>query len=117
MDLLCDIETASVKELRYFTGVSMSVIDTLIEKNVLISFERQIFRSPYKTNVTPMPVPIVLTNEYVEEIRNNLPELPDKKKARYLDEFGLTDYDATCGTDVVIPNQIDAKDVKTIDEK
>ncbi len=63
VDLLCDIETASVKELRYFTGVSMSVIDTLIEKNVLISFERQIFRSPYKTNVTPTPVPIVLTDE------------------------------------------------------
>ena len=63
VDLLCDIETASVKELRYFTGVSMSVIDTLIEKNVIVSFERQIFRSPYKTNVTPTPVPIVLTDE------------------------------------------------------
>lgn len=63
VDLLTDIETASVKELRYFTGVSMSVIDNLIEKGVLISFERQIFRSPYKTNKVGIPIPIVLTDE------------------------------------------------------
>ena len=53
VDLLLDIETASVKELRYFTGVSMSVIENLISKGVLIAFERQVFRSPYKTNREP----------------------------------------------------------------
>lgn len=49
----------------------------------------------YRYFPEPDLVPIVLTEEYVEEIRANLPELPDKKKARYLSEFGLTDYDAT----------------------
>jgi len=49
----------------------------------------------YRYFPEPDLVPIVLTEEYVDEIRNNLPELPDKKKARYLSEFGLTDYDAT----------------------
>ncbi len=63
VELLCDIETASIKELRYFTGVSMSVIDNLISKGVLVSFERQVFRSPYKTNIKSATVPIVLTNE------------------------------------------------------
>jgi len=48
----------------------------------------------YRYFPEPDLVPIVLTNEYIEEIKNNLPELPDKKKARYLAEFGLTDYDA-----------------------
>ncbi len=63
VDLLSDIETASVKELRYFTGVSMSVIENLIQKGVLIAFERQVFRSPYKTNAVPNPNEIYLTAE------------------------------------------------------
>lgn len=49
----------------------------------------------YRYFPEPDLVPIVLTNEYIEEIKNNLPELPDKKKARYLAEYGLSDYDAT----------------------
>lgn len=49
----------------------------------------------YRYFPEPDLVPIVLTNEYIEEIKNNLPELPDKKKARYLAEYSLTDYDAT----------------------
>jgi len=48
----------------------------------------------YRYFPEPDLVPIVLTDEYVEEIRSNLPELPDKKKIRYLEEFKLTDYDA-----------------------
>ncbi len=63
VNLLSDIETASVKELRYFTGVSMSVIENLIQKGVLIAFERQVFRSPYKTNAAPNPKEIYLTAE------------------------------------------------------
>jgi aspartyl-tRNA(Asn)/glutamyl-tRNA(Gln) amidotransferase subunit B len=49
----------------------------------------------YRYFPEPDLVLIVLTNEYIEEIKNNLPELPDKKKARYLAEYGLSDYDAT----------------------
>ncbi len=38
---------------------------------------------------------LVLTQEFVDEIKNNLPELPDAKKARYVDELGISNYDAT----------------------
>ena len=62
-DILEDIETASIKELRYFTGVSLSVIENLISKGVLICFEKQVFRTPYKTNVNPKKSEIVLTEE------------------------------------------------------
>ncbi len=48
----------------------------------------------YRYFPEPDLVPIVLTKEYVEEMRKSLPELPDKKKARYLAEYGLTEYDA-----------------------
>jgi aspartyl-tRNA(Asn)/glutamyl-tRNA(Gln) amidotransferase subunit B len=38
--------------------------------------------------------PLVLTDERIENIRRDLPELPDAKKQRFMDEFGLTVYDA-----------------------
>lgn len=63
VDILCDIETASVKELRYFTGVSASVIENLIAKGILIAFEKQVFRTPYKNKITPAKKEIVLTDE------------------------------------------------------
>lgn len=63
VSLLEDIESASVKEIRYFTGVSVSVIENLIEKGVLISFEKQVFRKPYKANYKPENSAITLTEE------------------------------------------------------
>ena len=35
-----------------------------------------------------------LTQEYVDEIRRNLPELPDAKKKRFVEEYKITPYDA-----------------------
>ena len=63
VDLLTDIETASIKELRYFTGVSISVIDNLISKGVLISYEKQVFRKPYKLSNNKSKDEINLTTE------------------------------------------------------
>ncbi len=39
--------------------------------------------------------PVILTDEYIENIRKNLPELPEAKKKRYIDELGLPPYDAS----------------------
>lgn len=38
--------------------------------------------------------PVILTDEYIENIRKNLPELPETKKKRYIDILGLPAYDA-----------------------
>lgn len=38
--------------------------------------------------------PIILTDEYIENIRKNLPELPEAKKKRYIDVLELPAYDA-----------------------
>ncbi len=38
--------------------------------------------------------PLELTEEYVAEIKKNLPELPDEKKKRFISEYGLSAYDA-----------------------
>ena len=48
----------------------------------------------YKYFPEPDLPPIQLSDEYIQEIKDNLPELPEEKKARYVGEYGLTDYDA-----------------------
>ncbi len=63
VSLLEDIETASIKEIRYFTGVSVSVIENLITKGVLLAYEKQVFRKPYSVSQTPLQNEIILTDE------------------------------------------------------
>lgn len=38
--------------------------------------------------------PLVLTKEHIERIHQEMPELPDEKKTRYMTSFGLNAYDA-----------------------
>ncbi len=63
VDLLVDIYSASVKEIRYFTGVSLSVIQNLINKGVLIAYQKQIFRKPYRISQNTQNPEIALTEE------------------------------------------------------
>ena len=40
-------------------------------------------------------LPVVrISSDFVEQIRNQLPELPDAKKKRFMESFGLSTYDA-----------------------
>lgn len=48
----------------------------------------------YRYFPEPDLAPIVLSKEYIEEIRASLPELPDIRMKRYIAEFGLPEYDA-----------------------
>ncbi|MFR5875416.1 MAG: Asp-tRNA(Asn)/Glu-tRNA(Gln) amidotransferase subunit GatB [Eubacterium sp.] len=48
----------------------------------------------YKYFPEPDLPPIELSDEYIQNIKDTLPELPEDKKARYISEYGLTDYDA-----------------------
>ncbi|MBQ0757667.1 MAG: Asp-tRNA(Asn)/Glu-tRNA(Gln) amidotransferase subunit GatB [Amphritea sp.] len=48
----------------------------------------------YRYFPCPDLLPIVIDDEYVEQIRSCLPELPDARKARFLEQFKLSDYDA-----------------------
>ncbi len=48
----------------------------------------------YRYFPDPDLLPLVLKQEWVDEIRKTLPELPDAKKARLINELGLTPYDA-----------------------
>ncbi len=48
----------------------------------------------YRYFPDPDLLPLVLDPVWVEEIRRGLPELPDAKKARFVDDFGLSACDA-----------------------
>ena len=48
----------------------------------------------YRYFPCPDLLPIVIDDDYVEQIRNCLPELPDARKARFIEQFKLSDYDA-----------------------
>ncbi len=48
----------------------------------------------YRYFPDPDLVPLVISSEWLEEVRSNLPELPDAKKARFMSQYDLPDYDA-----------------------
>ena len=48
----------------------------------------------YRYFPEPDLVPIVLEPAYIEKIKSELPELPEAKKQRYIDEYKLPEYDA-----------------------
>jgi aspartyl-tRNA(Asn)/glutamyl-tRNA(Gln) amidotransferase subunit B len=48
----------------------------------------------YRYFPDPDLVPVVIDEEWIEKVRNELPELPDQRRQRFMDAFGLPDYDA-----------------------
>ena len=49
----------------------------------------------YRYFPDPDLLPLEIEQAWVDEIAANLPELPDAKKARFVGDFGLSDYDAS----------------------
>ena len=48
----------------------------------------------YRYFPDPELLPVEITDEDIARIRASLPELPEQKKQRYIDELGLSDYNA-----------------------
>ena len=48
----------------------------------------------YRYFPDPDLVPIVVNNEWVENIRKDLPELPDNKRKRFVEQYKIPEYDA-----------------------
>jgi aspartyl-tRNA(Asn)/glutamyl-tRNA(Gln) amidotransferase subunit B len=49
----------------------------------------------YRYFPCPDLLPLEIEQAWVDDIADTLPELPDAKKARFMGDFGLTDYDAS----------------------
>ena len=48
----------------------------------------------YRYFPDPDLLPVVIDDAYIESVRKELPELPEQKKQRYMNDFGLSAYDA-----------------------
>lgn len=49
----------------------------------------------YRYFPDPDLLPLEIEQAWVDDIASKLPELPDEKKSRFINDFGLTDYDAS----------------------
>ncbi len=67
----------------------------------------------YRYFPDPDLLPLELTDELMERIKSTLPELPDEKKHRFMESFGLSTYDAS----VLIAEQSRAAFFETVAEK
>ena len=52
------------------------------------------FAEDYRYFPEPDLPPVLIASSWVDEIRARLPELPDRKRARFVQAFGLSAYDA-----------------------
>ena len=64
------------------------------DKNETRSMRSKEEANDYRYFPCPDLLPIKITEEFVEQIRATLPELPDAKKARFIESFGLKAEDA-----------------------
>jgi aspartyl-tRNA(Asn)/glutamyl-tRNA(Gln) amidotransferase subunit B len=48
----------------------------------------------YRYFPDPDLLPVVLEEAYIDDLRSKLPELPDQKAARFVQQYGLSEYDA-----------------------
>ncbi len=53
----------------------------------------------YRYFPEPDLVPLNITEEWIEAIRNSMPELPDARRNRFVEQYGIPAYDATVLTD------------------
>lgn len=72
-----------VQETRRFDEKTMTTVSMRLKESGV----------DYKYFPEPNIFPIRIADEWLEEIKNSMPELPDTKSKRYLGEFKLSEYD------------------------
>ena len=63
-------------------------------KNETRSMRSKEEANDYRYFPDPDLLPVMITEEYRQQVRAELPELPEQKQQRYMDELGLSAYDA-----------------------
>ena len=92
--------------------------ETVVQETRLFDSNRGITRSmrskedahDYRYFPDPDLLPLVLEQDYVDELKSRLPELPDAKKSRFIGDYGLSAYDAS----VLVAEQANAEYFETV---
>jgi aspartyl-tRNA(Asn)/glutamyl-tRNA(Gln) amidotransferase subunit B len=93
------------KAINYEVARQIDVIEgggTIVQETRLYDANKDETRSmrskeeanDYRYFPDPDLLPVVLTDAFVEDVRQTLPELPDAKAARFMQQYGLSEYDA-----------------------
>ena len=64
------------------------------DKNETRSMRSKEEANDYRYFPDPDLLPVLIDDELLVQIKNSLPELPTEKKIRFIDDFGLSEYDA-----------------------
>ncbi len=90
---------------------------TIAQETRLYNGETKVARSmrskeeanDYRYFPCPDLLPVIVSDEQVEELRRNLPELPDARQTRFVEQYGLSDYDAgILSSDAAMANYFEA---------
>jgi len=65
------------------------------DRGITVSQRSKEYAQDYRYFPEPDLPPLTLSRDRVEEIRSRLPELPDDRRRRFMDEYGLPLYDAS----------------------
>jgi aspartyl-tRNA(Asn)/glutamyl-tRNA(Gln) amidotransferase subunit B len=99
----------SIKHLRHAVELEIARLTTMsqngetivqetrsydADKGITFSIRTKEDAEDYRYFPEPDLAPFQFTDEFVQRIKNQLPELPDAKKERYMAELGLSAYDA-----------------------
>jgi len=87
-------------------------------KNETRSMRSKEEANDYRYFPDPDLLPVVITEEYRQQVKAELPELPEQKQQRYIDDLGLSAYDAGVITaSISLANYFDVVAEKTGDAK
>ncbi len=64
------------------------------ERNETRSMRSKEEANDYRYFPDPDLLPVIIDQAFLDDVRKQLPELPDEKKQRYIDDYGLSAYDA-----------------------
>jgi len=92
------IEVEARRQIAIVEGGGAVVQETRLydpDKNETRSMRSKEEAHDYRYFPDPDLLPLEIDQAWVDEIAARLPELPDEKKARFVKEFGLSEYDAS----------------------
>jgi aspartyl-tRNA(Asn)/glutamyl-tRNA(Gln) amidotransferase subunit B len=108
-------EKVEIKNLNSFRAVKLAIEFEILRQSRLLESSEKIFQETrlwdagrnetfgmrskeeahdYRYFPEPDLAPVVLSEEYIEDIRRNIPELPSRKMKRFMTDYQLPEYDA-----------------------
>lgn len=83
-----------IEELESGRSIRQDTVLYDANKNETRSMRSKEEANDYRYFPDPDLLPVILDEAMIEEVRATLPELPVAKRARFITQFGLSDYDA-----------------------